>query len=108
MALFEIIIELPVGLEVAALIAAARQAGYTDVEISPTKAAFLFSVLIRHPRSSYDTGRILAEELLRHLPSQAKYHSHRSSVSITEMSPDDLEAFLKEIESSHHDGDSNS
>lgn len=43
---------------------------------------------------------MLAETILRHLPPQAKYHSHRSSVSISEMSPEDLDALLNEIENS--------
>lgn len=98
MALFEIIIELPVGSDVIVLNSAASQAGYADAKISGTDTKTLFSVLISHPQSLFETGKTLAESILRHLPPQAKYHSHRSSVSISEMSPEDLDILLKEIE----------
>ncbi|TLX17063.1 hypothetical protein [Rhizobium sp. MHM7A] len=100
MALFEIIIELPVGLDVDTLTVAAKQAGYDDAKTSRTDAESLFSVLIRHPKSSFETGHMLAETILQHLPPQSRYHSHRSSVSISEMSPEDLDALLNEIENS--------
>lgn len=100
MALFEIIIELPVGSNGDALAAAARQAGYADAKVSAAGRECLFSVLIRHSNSSFETGKVVSEELLRHLPPQSQYHSHRSSVAISDMSPDDLDDFLKEIEKS--------
>jgi hypothetical protein len=100
MALFEIIIELPNGLNSDALAIAAKQAGYTDATISSTESATLFSVLVSHPKSSFEIGHVLAQAILEHLPPQSKYHSHRSSVSIKEMSVDDLDNFLHEIENS--------
>jgi hypothetical protein len=102
MALFEIIIELPVGSDIDILTAAASQTGYDDAKISRTDTETLFNVLIRHPMSSFETGNMLAEQILQHLPLKAKYHSHRSSVLISEMSSEDLDVFLKEIESSQY------
>lgn len=99
MALFEIIIGLPNGLNADALAIAAKQAGYTDATISSTESATLFSVLVSHPKSSFETGHVLAQAILEHLPPQSKYHSHRSSVSINEMSADELDSLLHEIES---------
>ncbi len=98
MALFEIIIELPVGTDANALVSAAERVGYKNAMVSATESEMLFSVLISDPRSSFDTGRSIAQALLEHLPPKSEYRTHRSSVSINEMSSDDLDSFLHEIE----------
>lgn len=103
MALFEIIIELPVGTDANALASASERVGYKNAMVSATESEKLFSVLISDPRTSFDTGRSIAQALLQHLPPKSEYRTHRSSVSISEMSADDLEGFLREIETFYID-----
>lgn len=99
MALFEIIIELPDRQDANALAAAVEQVGYKDATISATESNQVFSVLISDPRSSFETGHLIAQVLLEHLPPKSEYRTHRSSVSISEMSVDDLDSLLHDIES---------
>ena len=99
MALFEIIIELSDEQDANALSIAVEQAGYKDATISGTANDMLFSVLVSHPKSSFETGRLIAEALLLYLPPGSKYRTHRSSVSINEMTLDDMDSLLHEIES---------
>jgi hypothetical protein len=97
MALFEIIFELPEGTDTVVLDAATRKAGYV-AQISGTDSERFFRVLIEHSKNSFEVGNIIAEEILQHLPQPSRYYSHRSSVAISELSAEEAEDFLSELE----------
>lgn len=100
MALYEIAFELPSTTDDRVLVAAVDALGYGDAQVRCNDLDGMFSILISHPSSKFETGIMLAEMILPHLPTGSRYLSHRSAVSIREMSADDLDAFLIELENS--------
>jgi hypothetical protein len=99
MALFQIAFALPEGSDAFVLKSAAAAAGYHDAQVFSENREWMFSVLISHPDSKFDMGTSLAGLILPHLPAGSRYLSHRSAVSIEEMSAEELDALLVEIES---------
>jgi hypothetical protein len=98
-ALFQIVFELPEGSDATVVKSAVDDAGYHDAQVFSEDRAWMFSVLISHPDSKFDMGTSLAKLILSHLPAGSRYLSHRSAVSIQEMSAEELDALLVEIES---------
>lgn len=99
MALFEIVFSLPVGANENDLVSAARIAGYRDVEVRPKDVAGTFGLIVAHPDSKFELGLNISKLILPHLPGGSEYRSHVLAASIQEMSEEDLELLLKEIES---------
>jgi hypothetical protein len=98
MALFEIMFELPGGADGSILLSAAGALGYVDAQVRSIGEAF--GVVVSHPSSKFEAGTTIAKAILPHLPSGSTYLSHRLAASVHEMSEEDLNDLLREIEKS--------
>lgn len=100
MALFEIVFELPGQDDGGALLSAAVALGYVDVQVRSIGVGAAFGIVVSHPSSKFETGTTIAKAILPHLPSGSTYLSHRLAASVHEMSEEDLNDLLREIEKS--------
>lgn len=100
MALFQIVFELTEGSDEAVVKSAAVAAGYPAAQVCSEDRERVFSVLVSHPDSKFEVGTSIARVIEQCLPAGSRYLSHRSAVSIQEMSAEDLDALLAEIENS--------
>ncbi len=98
MALFEIVFKLPGGSDESALTSAVKAAGFGDAKTREKDLEGVFGVIVQHQGSKFETGAILAEGILPHLPVGSSYLSHVMSASIQEMSDDEIGLLLAEIE----------
>lgn len=91
MALYELTFEVPeAAWDDETLTEAVLASGFNDPVVGTGRRGFL-GVIVEHENPAFSTGDIIAAAILPHLPEGSKLHSFRQSVSVYELSAEEIE-----------------